>query len=246
MDTPQRTAMVTGAAGSIGSAICRAFAADGVRTILVDLDQARLAALARSLPAESYPLRLDIGNPAEVADACRRAAREFGPVDILVNNAGILSNNKLLDTTIEEWRRVLAVNLDGAFLLSQQVLPHLKQQRWGRIINIASFAWKSGGLTSGTAYSASKAGLVGLTFTIAKETAALGITVNGIAPTYVMTPMVTEQLTEAQRQAQLAAIPVRRFCEPEEVAHTVRFLASPLAGFITGEIIDMNGGFQFD
>jgi len=141
---------------------------------------------------------------------------------------------------------VLAVNLDGAFLLRQQVLPHLKAQRWGRIINIASFAWKSGGLTSGTAYSASKAGLVGLTFTIAKETAALGITVNGIAPTYVMTPMVTEQLTEEQRQAQLAAIPVHRFCEPEEVAHTVRFLSSPLAGFITGEIIDMNGGFQFD
>jgi 3-oxoacyl-[acyl-carrier protein] reductase len=246
METPTRTALVTGAAGSIGTAISRAFAADGVRVILVDLDAARLEALAASLPAAAYPLRMDIADPADVAAGCRRAAAAFGPVDILVNNAGILSNNKLLDTTIAEWRRVLAVNLDGAFLLSQQVLPHLKEQRWGRIINIASFAWKSGGLTSGTAYSASKAGLVGLTFTIAKETAALGITVNGIAPTYVMTPMVTQQLTEAQRQAQLAAIPVRRFCEPEEVAHTVRFLASPLAGFITGEIIDMNGGFQFD
>ena len=246
MESPKRTALVTGAAGSIGSAISRAFAADGVRVILVDLDEKKLAALAASLPGEAYPLRMDIGDPAQVAAGCQRAAREFGPVDILVNNAGILSNNKLLATTIEEWRRVLAVNLDGAFLLSQQVLPHLKEQRWGRIINIASFAWKSGGLTSGTAYSASKAGLVGLTFTIAKETAALGITVNGIAPTYVMTPMVTEQLTEEQRQAQLAAIPVHRFCEPEEVAHTVRFLSSPLAGFITGEIIDMNGGFQFD
>jgi len=246
MNTPKRTALVTGAAGSIGSAIARAFAADGVGTILVDLHEAKLKALAASLPAPAYPLAMDIGDPAQVAAGCRRAAQEFAPVDILVNNAGILSNNKLLDTTIEEWRRVLAVNLDGAFLLSQQVLPHLKEQRWGRIINIASFAWKSGGLTSGTAYSASKAGLVGLTFTIAKETAALGITVNGIAPTYVMTPMVTEQLTEEQRQAQLAAIPVRRFCQPEEVAHTVRFLSSPLAGFITGEIIDMNGGFQFD
>jgi 3-oxoacyl-[acyl-carrier protein] reductase len=246
MEPTKRTALVTGAAGSIGSAICRAFAADGVRLILVDLDQAKLEALAASLPVAAYPLAMDIGDPAQVAAGCRRAAQDFAPVDILVNNAGILSNNKLLATTIEEWRRVLAVNLDGAFLLSQQVLPYLKEQRWGRIINIASFAWKSGGLTSGTAYSASKAGLVGLTFTIAKETADLGITVNGIAPTYVMTPMVTQQLTEAQRQAQLAAIPVHRFCEPEEVAHTVRFLASPLAGFITGEIIDMNGGFQFD
>jgi 3-oxoacyl-[acyl-carrier protein] reductase len=246
MEPTKRTALVTGAAGSIGSAICRAFAADGVRLILVDLDQAKLETLAASLPVAAYPLAMDIGDPAQVAAGCRRAAQAFAPVDILVNNAGILSNNKLLATTIEEWRRVLAVNLDGAFLLSQQVLPHLKEQRWGRIINIASFAWKSGGLTSGTAYSASKAGLVGLTFTIAKETADLGITVNGIAPTYVMTPMVTQQLTEAQRQAQLAAIPVHRFCEPEEVAHTVRFLASPLAGFITGEIIDMNGGFQFD
>ena len=107
-------------------------------------------------------------------------------------------------------------------------------------------AWKSGGLTSGTAYSSSKAGMVGLTFTVAKEVAEFGVTVNGIAPAYVMSPMVMDQLTEEQRQELLKLIPVRRFSEPDEVAHAVRFLVSPLAAFITGEIIDMNGGFQFD
>ena len=125
-------------------------------------------------------------------------------------------------------------------------VPHMKEQGWGRIVNICSYAWKSGGMTSGTAYSSSKAGMVGLTFTVAKEVAEFGVTVNGIAPAYVMSPMVTEQLSEEQRQERMAAIPVRRFSEPDEVAHAVRFLVSPLSAFITGEIIDMNGGFQFD
>jgi len=116
MSTPKRTALVTGAAGSIGSAIARAFAADGVGVILVDLHEAKLNTLAASLPAPTYPLAMDIGDPAQVAAGCRRAAQEFAPVDILVNNAGILSNNKLLDTTIEEWRRVLAVFFNDASL----------------------------------------------------------------------------------------------------------------------------------
>ena len=113
-------------------------------------------------------------------------------------------------------------------------------------MNIASYAWKSGGKTSGTAYSSSKAAIVGLTFAIAKQSAEFGVTVNGIAPAYVMSPMVTEQLTEEQRQKMMSEIPVRRFSEPEEIANCVRFLASPMSAFITGEIIDMNGGFQFD
>ena len=141
---------------------------------------------------------------------------------------------------------MMAVNLDSAFFLSQQVVPHMKAQRWGRIVNITSWAWKAGGLTAGTAYTTSKGGMVSLTFSIAREFAGDGITVNGVAPCYVMTRMVSEQLTEKQRTALLDNIPVRRFCEPDEVAHAVRFLVSPKAGFITGEIIDMNGGLQFD
>ncbi len=241
-----KTALVTGALGGIGTAICDALAADGLRLVLADLDEVRLREMAARMPAGAYPLAMDIGNADAVAEGCERMRREFGPVDVLVNNAGILSNNKLETAGAEEWRRVMAVNLDGAFYLSQQCVPHMKRQRWGRIVNIASWAWKAGGLTAGTAYTASKGGMVSLTFSIAREFAGCGITANGIAPCYVMTPMVSEQLTEEQRANLLASIPVGRFCEPGEIAHAVRFLVSPMAGFITGEIVDMNGGLQFD
>ena len=170
----------------------------------------------------------------------------FAGVDILVNCAGILSNNKLLSTKPAEWQNVLAVNLNSAFYWCQAVVPGMQERRFGRIINITSLAWKAGGLTAGTAYTASKGGMVSLTFSIAREFAGDGITVNGIAPCYVMTPMVSEQLSDDERAAVLTQLPVRRFCQPEEVAHAVRYLASPLSGFITGEIIDMNGGLQFD
>jgi 3-oxoacyl-[acyl-carrier protein] reductase len=167
-------------------------------------------------------------------------------VDILVNNAGVLSNDKAEATGDQEWRRVLATNLDGAFYWARAVLPGMKQRGWGRIINVGSLASKTGGLTAGTAYATSKGALASLTFSLARETASHGVTVNAIAPAYVKTPMVTEQLNEAQRRMLLAQIPVGRFCEPEEFAHAVRFLASPLAGFITGEVIDVNGGLHMD
>ena len=125
-------------------------------------------------------------------------------------------------------------------------MPHMVSRQWGRIINMCSMAGKTGGVTAGIAYSASKGGLASLTFALAKEVAAQGVTVNGIAPAYVKTPMITDILTEKQRQLLFKRIPVGRFCEPEEVAHAVRFLISPLAGFITGEIIDINGGLHFD
>jgi 3-oxoacyl-[acyl-carrier protein] reductase len=140
----------------------------------------------------------------------------------------------------------MAVNLDGAFHWSRAVLPGMKQRKWGRIVNVASLAAKTGGLTAGTAYAASKGALVSLTFSLAREAASFGVTVNAIAPAYVKTPMVTEQLNEAQQRQILAQIPVGRFCEPEEFAHAVLFLASPLSGFITGEVLDLNGGLHMD
>lgn len=176
----------------------------------------------------------------------RKTLKQIGPVDVLVNNAGILSNHKVEATTPEEWRKVLAANLDGAFYLAREVIPGMKARRWGRIVNTCSLAAKTGGLTAGTAYAVSKGALTSLTFSLARELAPFGVTVNGISPAYVKTPMVTEQLTEAQRQALIAQIPVGRFCEPEEFAHVVRFLVSPLAGFITGEIVDLNGGLVMD
>ncbi len=165
---------------------------------------------------------------------------------MLVNNAGVLSNNKIESTTSTEWRQVLSVNLDGAFFWAQAVVPGMKAAGWGRIVNIGSLAAKTGGLTAGTAYSVSKGSLAALTFSLARELAGHGVTANAIAPAYVRTPMITEQLTEAQRQALLQQIPVGRFCEPEEFAHVVSFLVSPLSGFITGEIIDLNGGLHMD
>jgi 3-oxoacyl-[acyl-carrier protein] reductase len=122
----------------------------------------------------------------------------------------------------------------------------MKAEKWGRIINVCSLAMKTGGITAGTAYTASKGALASLTFSLAREAASYGVTVNGIAPAYVKTPMLTDHLTEEQRRQLLDQIPVGRFCEAEEVAHVVRFLVSPLSGFITGEIVDVNGGLQMD
>ncbi|MEX2198093.1 MAG: SDR family NAD(P)-dependent oxidoreductase [Burkholderiales bacterium] len=225
-----KTAVVTGAAGTMGRAVALALRTDGLRVVGLDVRPAKGCVVC------------DISDPDAVAHAMRR----IGRVDVLVNNAGILSNNKSEATTPEEWHRVLAANLDGAFYLSRAVIPGMKQRRWGRIVNTCSLAAKTGGLTAGTAYSTSKGALTSLTFSLARELASFGVTVNGISPAYVNTPMVTRQLSAAQRKAVLAQIPVGRFCEPEEFAHVVRFLVHPLAGFITGEIVDLNGGVIMD
>ncbi|MBT5013981.1 MAG: SDR family oxidoreductase, partial [Rhodospirillaceae bacterium] len=164
----------------------------------------------------------------------------------LVNTAGILSNNKAVETSPEEWRRLMSINLDGAFFLSREWLAGMKAKGWGRIVNICSLAAKTGGLTAGTAHTTSKGGMTALTFSLAREAAGFGVTANGVSPAYIKTPMVTEQLSEEQRQKLLNDIPVGRFCDGEEVAHVVDFLVSPLSGFITGEIIDINGGLHLD
>ena len=226
-DLKGKIAVVTGSAGSMGRAVVSCLKEDGLTVVGLDLHG-------------DFPC--DVSDPVAV----KRAISKIGQVDVLVNNAGILSNNKVEATTPEEWRRVLAANLDGAFYLAHEVIPGMKARRWGRIVNTCSLAAKTGGLTAGTAYSTSKGALTSLTFSLARELAPFGVTVNGISPAYVRTPMVTEQLTEAQRQALIAQIPVGRFCEPEEFAHVVRLLVSPLAGFITGEIVDLNGGLVMD
>jgi 3-oxoacyl-[acyl-carrier protein] reductase len=226
-DLRGKTAVVTGAAGTMGRAVVRFLEEDGLKVYGLDL---------------RGDFVCDITDP----EAVNKAIRRIGDVDVLINNAGILSNNKAEATTPEEWHKVLAANLDGAFYLSREVIPGMKARRWGRIVNTCSLAAKTGGLTAGTAYAVSKGALTSLTFSLARELAPHGVTVNGISPAYVKTPMLTEGLTGAQRQALLAQIPVGRFCEPEEFAHVVRFLVSPLAGFITGEIVDLNGGLVMD
>lgn len=241
-----KVALVTGAAGTIGKAITKALLQDGLNVVMVDLNEDQLRTLADNLDGEVYPLVVDIGNYEKVMTAYQDVVENFGPIDILINNAGLLTGHQSQEISAEEWRKVFAANLDGAFYFGKAVMPHMVSRQWGRIINMCSMAAKTGGVTAGTAYSASKGGLASLTFALAKEVAAHGVTVNGIAPAYVKTPMITDILTEEQRQLLFKRIPVGRFCEPEEVAHAVRFLISPLAGFITGEIIDINGGLHFD
>ncbi|MGZ5097290.1 MAG: SDR family NAD(P)-dependent oxidoreductase [Usitatibacter sp.] len=241
-----KTAVVTGAAGTMGLAVVRALLEDGAQVALVDIDALRLDSLIRFLRGTTLAVSCDVSQSGAVRQAHQQIETVLGPVDILVNNAGILSNDKVEATNDDEWRRVMAVNLDGAFYWSRSVLPGMKKRGWGRIVNVGSLESKTGGLTAGTAYAASKGALASLTFSLARESAAYGVTVNAIAPAYVKSPMVTEQLNEQQRRQLLAQIPVGRFCEPEEFAHAVRFLASPLSGFITGEILDVNGGLHMD
>ncbi|MBI5278864.1 MAG: SDR family oxidoreductase [Burkholderiales bacterium] len=241
-----RLALLTGAAGTMGIAAARFLLEDGCRVAMVDTNRERNEALAASLGAGALAFSFDVRSAAAVREGHAHIVARLGEVDILVNNAGILSNHKAEATDENEWRRVLGVNLDGAFFLARCVMPAMKQRRFGRIINTCSLAAKTGGLTAGTAYSVSKGALTSLTFSLARELAPHGVTVNGISPAYVKTPMITEQLSEKQRQKLLRDIPVGRFCEPEEFAHVVRFLASPLAGFITGEIVDLNGGLLMD
>lgn len=239
-DDSQKLALVTGAAGVLGLAITRDLLGLGYRVIMMDIDADRLAALAGELGPVAIPLACDISQPAAVAEAMATV----GEVSVLVNNAGVLTNDKLEATTDDEWWRILSVNLDGAFYLSRACLTGMKARGWGRIVNICSLAMKIGGLTAGTAYTTSKGALAALTLSVARESAGHGVTANGIAPAYVRTPMITEQLSDGQRQEVVSKIPVGRFCEPEEVAHVVSFLVSPKAGFITGEIIDINGGLE--
>ena len=242
----KRLSVVTGAAGVLGAAVSRRLVAEGHRVLMMDVAAERLDAEAHAIGDAASPVVADIGDPAAVEHACETIRDEHGGVDTLINNAGLLSNHKAEDTSPQEWRRLMAVNLDGAFYLARALLPGMRERGFGRVVNVCSLAMKTGGLTAGTAYTASKGGLGALTFSLAREVAAEGVTVNGVAPAYVRTPMVTEQLTSAQRRALLRQIPIGRFCEPDEVAELIAFLVSPHAGFITGEIIDINGGLHLD
>ena len=241
-----KVVLVTGAAGPMGTAVARKMISEGCTVAMVDINSESLRKKAAELGEKALPFVTDIQKYDDVGALYAALEKQLGGVDILVNNAGILSNNKALETSPQEWNNVMSVNLNGAFYLSQKVIPHMKSKGWGRIINTCSLAAKTGGITAGTAYTTSKGALTSLTFSLARELAGANITVNGISPAYVKTPMITEQLNEAQRQELLKQIPVGRFCETEEFAHVVAFLAHPLSGFITGEIIDINGGLLFD
>ncbi len=237
---------LTGAAGGIGRAVARALAADGLRLILVDRDADGLAEIAGEIGGRAVPLSLDLADPSAIAPACAGVRAEHGAVDILVNNAAIARLEKAAETDAALWRTVMAINLDAPFLLAREWLPGMREQRWGRIVNLCSMAQKTGGMIAGTAYTASKGGLGALTFSLAREVADEGVTVNAVAPGFVPTAMVMNDLGADKIEALEARTPTGRLVTPEEIAHAVRFLASPLSASITGEILDVNSGIHMD
>jgi 3-oxoacyl-[acyl-carrier protein] reductase len=241
-----QVALVTGANAGLGLAAAHALADAGYRVAATDLAVERAAHELARHGERVATTPMDVTDAAAIERAIGAIEHRWGRIDVCVNNAGILSYADCDGTDAATWRKVLAVNLDGVMFVSQRAVRGMKARGYGRIVNVASFAAKTGGLAPAPAYAASKGGVVALTYSFARQYAPFGVTCNAIAPAFVRTQMVTDQLSAA-RQAELKKlIPVGRFCEPEEFAYCVLFLAHPLAGFITGEVLDLNGGLQFD
>jgi 3-oxoacyl-[acyl-carrier protein] reductase len=208
-------------------------------------DLARLEDVAseiRAAGAEAFVVPIDVGSAESIKQAIAKAVEDFGRIDILVNNAGITRDGLALRMKKDDWDAVLAANLTGAFVAIQQVLHGMMRERWGRIINISSVVAEAGNPGQAN-YVASKAGLIGLTKTIAQEMASRNITVNAVAPGFIDTDM-TAALSAELKDNMLSHIPLRRFGKPEDVAAAVRFLASEEAGYITGHVLDVNGGMH--
>jgi 3-oxoacyl-[acyl-carrier protein] reductase len=238
-----RTAFITGASRGIGRACAIALSDAGARVAVGARNIQQLEELAeelRSRGREVLPVPLDLSSAESIKDAFAKTAKDFGAVGILVNNAGITKDGLALRMKKDDWDTVLATNLTGAFLAIQQVLQGMMRERWGRIINISSVVGETGNPGQAN-YSASKAGLIGLTKSIAREMGSRNITVNAVAPGFIETDM-TAALSEDLKSATLAQVPLKRLGRPEDVAAAVRFLASDEAAYITGHILDVNGG----
>jgi 3-oxoacyl-[acyl-carrier protein] reductase len=239
----KRTAFITGASRGIGRACALRLARDGARVALAARDAQKLEAVAAEIRAEggeAYAVTIDLESADSIRHAFAKTAQEFGRIDILVNNAGITRDTLALRMKQEDWEAVLRTNLTGAFLCTQQVLQGMIRERWGRIINISSVVGESGNPGQAN-YVASKAGLIGLTKSLAQELASRHITVNAVAPGFIDTDM-TAALKDDQKEALLARIPMRRIGFAEEVAAAVAFLAGEDASYITGHVLDVNGG----
>ena len=190
---------------------------------------------------DAFALKVDLGNTDEIAQMIDTVVARYGRLDILVNNAGILTNTQYDSVTGEEWDRMLNINLKGVFFASREAIRPMKAQGWGRIISISSMAGRSGGISAGSAYVAAKAAIIGLTRHLAKKVAADGITVNAVAPGTIESDMLKD-FTQADLEAIYKTIPMGRLGKPEEIAETIAFIASDAAAFMTGAILDVNGG----
>ncbi len=239
-----RVAIVTGGARGIGRAIAASFAAKGILPVIADIDllAAEVAATEiRATGAMAAAFGVDMSKPEEIARLVADVLARFGRLDILVNNAGILSNTPYDRVTETEWDRVMDINLKGVMFASREALAPMIARGWGRIITISSLAGRSGGVSVGPAYVASKAALLGLTRHLARKVARDGVTVNAVAPGTTETDII-KGFTASDMIAIHESIPVGRLGRPEEIAETVAFLASDSAAFITGAVLDVNGG----
>ena len=235
-----RTALVTGGSRGIGAAAVRAFSQAGFRAaVFYRADEAAAQAVARETGAA--PIRCDVSDPDRVRKACREAERTLGHIDALVNNAGIAQQKLLTDITDEDWRRMLDVNLSGAFYVTRAVLPGMIGRKSGSIVNVSSI-WGQVGASCEAHYSAAKAGLIGLTRALAKELCPSGITVNCVCPGVIQTDMLGD-FTPGDLKALAGETPLGRLGTPQEVAAAILWLCREEAAFVTGQVIGVGGGF---
>ncbi len=244
-DLTGQTAVVTGGATGIGEAIARRLALAGASVAVADLDLEGAGVVARSIAeacaGRAFAVGLDIADAASVSRAVADVLARAGRIDVLVNNAGIAGRAApLWEQTDEDWRQIIAVNMTGVFHCCRAVISHMRDRRYGRIVNIASIAGKEGNPNM-TGYSATKAAVIAFTKSLAKEVATEGICVNVVTPAVVRT-RILEQLTDAQVDYMLQRIPMRRTGTPEEIAAVVHFLSSPDCSFVTGQCYDASGG----
>jgi 3-oxoacyl-[acyl-carrier protein] reductase len=233
-----RTALVTGASQGIGEGIARLLAQQGARVVLAARNQEKLEALAAEIGG--HPLVLDVSQPETFGEKLKSLPEELGGIDILVNNAGITADNLLARMSLDDWDRVLRTNLTGAFALSKEVLRGMMKKRWGRIVNVGSVVGLMGNAGQAN-YAAAKAGLVGLTKSLARELGSRNITVNVVAPGYVVTAM-TDKLPEQAREELVGQIALKRLGTVEDIAAAVLYLASEEGGYVTGQALNVSGG----
>jgi 3-oxoacyl-[acyl-carrier protein] reductase len=238
--------IVTGAAKGIGAAVARAFARERARLTLLDVDAPALDSLVKELAGQgvdAQAVRCDVMVAAEVTRAVEGVLARWGRIDVLVNNAGGFSViRRTEEIPDEEWDRILRFNLTSVFVCSKAVLPTMKRQHAGRIVNMSSVAGRAGAVTVASHYAAAKAGILGFTRHLAREVAAEGITVNAVAPGTVATERWKALRTPEESRRLADGVPARRVCDPSEIAECVLFLASDAAGYMTGATLDVNGG----